>query len=356
MNQTNFFRIFALCAFLVVMGISCWATVESLHLLLPTWPVIFFWAISIIFFVIAAIGSKLIVDSFNQRIRVDNRGWQLIGGIVLLLMFWVVFFVPTNTHTFFYRAVIKDVAIQDVQSTTNKLRMLLDDGVAKSIIDQDKADFRTDINSLFSKFAAEVNDPSNAGHKERAEKALIDIEEKLGKKVQRLKLASNDFKVRQDYVQAMRKQVEEITEQQIKSIYDQRLKSLTNYDKKTVQDDINYFDKVINDIKKNPNSMEPTPITAHHLSEAYITINERFDIIIKEIEKDNIKRAKDIKELKILSNVSETERMRSVIDVWKDFFAGKHAGRGFVFWIIIAALIDIAGFIFFDIAFSKRND
>jgi hypothetical protein len=47
--------------------------------------------------------------------------------------------------------------------------------------------------------------------------------------------------------------------------------------------------------------------------------------------------------------------MRSVVEVWKDFFAGKYAGRGFIFWIIIAALVDIAGFIFFDIAFRKEE-
>jgi hypothetical protein len=53
--------------------------------------------------------------------------------------------------------------------------------------------------------------------------------------------------------------------------------------------------------------------------------------------------------------VSKTQRLESVIIVWMDFVAGKYAGRGFVFWIIIAALVDIAGFIFFDIAFKKED-
>jgi hypothetical protein len=59
---------------------------------------------------------------------------------------------------------------------------------------------------------------------------------------------------------------------------------------------------------------------------------------------------------KAYAGVSKTEKMCSVIDVWKDFFAGKYAGRGFAFWIIIAALVDIAGFIFFDITFAKRDN
>lgn len=47
--------------------------------------------------------------------------------------------------------------------------------------------------------------------------------------------------------------------------------------------------------------------------------------------------------------------MLSVIDVWKDYFAGKFKGRGFLFWIVISILIDVAAFIFFDIAFKKRE-
>jgi hypothetical protein len=54
--------------------------------------------------------------------------------------------------------------------------------------------------------------------------------------------------------------------------------------------------------------------------------------------------------------VSKTQQLESVTEVWSDFiFTNKYAGRGFVFWIIIAALVDIAGFIFFDIAFKKSE-
>ena len=48
--------------------------------------------------------------------------------------------------------------------------------------------------------------------------------------------------------------------------------------------------------------------------------------------------------------------MLSVIDVWKDFIAGKYEGRGFAFWVIVAILVDIAAFVFFDITFKKRED
>ena len=48
--------------------------------------------------------------------------------------------------------------------------------------------------------------------------------------------------------------------------------------------------------------------------------------------------------------------MISVFDVWKDFLNGEYKGHGFLFWIIISILVDIAAFIFFDIAFKKRDE
>lgn len=53
--------------------------------------------------------------------------------------------------------------------------------------------------------------------------------------------------------------------------------------------------------------------------------------------------------------VTKISRMLSVIDVWKDYFAGRFVGRGFLFWIIVSILVDVAAFIFFDIAFKKRE-
>ena len=53
--------------------------------------------------------------------------------------------------------------------------------------------------------------------------------------------------------------------------------------------------------------------------------------------------------------VTKTSRMLSVFDVWKDFLGGKYAGRGIIFWVILSFLVDIAAFIFFDLAFKKRE-
>lgn len=357
MNQNNFLKIFAFVAFIILMGISSWATVESLHLLLPKWPVIFFWAITIIFFVVASIGSKLIVDSFSQYKRVDHRGWRLIAGIFLLVLFWICFSLPTNTHTFFYKSAVKDVLIRDLTETKGKLQDLANEGEAGKIIAQEKADFKNKIDALFSKFAAEINNPGNPGWADKAEDVVIELEAELGK-IQRLKLKCQSFQCRQELIKAMREQVDNMVESKLNTVYKTRLDNINRgLDKESIKKLILKIQKVQDKIDNNPaNHNEPTEETTVTLSQAYKIIEKYSDVLIGNFDKKYPNLTKIAKEDKITyAGVSKTEKMRSVIDVWKDFFAGKYAGRGFVYWIVIAILVDLAGFIFFDIAFTKKD-
>ena len=62
MEQNNLWKFFSLFAFLAFAAVSCWATTESLHLLLPNWPLVLCWIVTIGFFIIASLGTKMIVD------------------------------------------------------------------------------------------------------------------------------------------------------------------------------------------------------------------------------------------------------------------------------------------------------
>ena len=103
MEENKTLKIISICGFIVFATVSCWATAESLHLLLPNLPLLVCWAVTVGFFVIASWGSKMIVDSLNQNIYLEKRGIRLIGGIIIVLFFWLICSMPTNTHTFFYR-------------------------------------------------------------------------------------------------------------------------------------------------------------------------------------------------------------------------------------------------------------
>ena len=117
MNENKFLKLFCVAGFLAFAAVSCWATSESLHLLLPSWPLLACWAVTIGFFFIASWGTKMIADSLNQDIYMEKPGATLIGGIVIVLIFWLVCSMPTNTHTFFFRNLIDEKVTNDIAAT-----------------------------------------------------------------------------------------------------------------------------------------------------------------------------------------------------------------------------------------------
>lgn len=347
----------ALVAFITFMFISCWATVDSLILLLPNFPKLIFWIATLGSFFLASLGYKMIIESFNNNIYMENRGWKLIWGFILMLFFWIIFSLPTNTHTFYYRSVIKDVLIQDITDTKSRLLNLYNEVDAKRIINQDKANFISKIQDGKTRFATEINSPKNEGWADRAEQVIIDLEKDLGT-IQRFKLKTNDQKGRQDIIIKMSEQIDNLMNSKIKSVYDFRLNNINNsIDKNTLQNLISELEKVQRRISSEDKKInEPSEKTSLVLSQSYKMINNYSDLLINEFELTHPYQIKLTREdKKYFSGVSKTEKMRSVLEVWKEFFQGKYAGRGFVFWIILAALVDIAGFLFFSLAF-KRNE
>jgi hypothetical protein len=350
-------KMFALAAFLTFMFISCWATVDSIKLLLPNFPVFIFWIATLGSFFLASLGSKLIIDSFNNNIYMQNRGWKLLGGLLLMLMFWVIFSLPTNTHTFYYRSAINDVLIQDITETKSRLQNLYNEVDAKRIIEHDKAAFREKIENGKTRFKTEINSPGREGWADRAEQVIIDLEKDLGT-IQRYKLETNNQKGRQKIIIDMSKQIDALMQAKIESVYNTRLRNINNsMDKTMLKNLISELDKVQTRLRSGQNKMtEPTEKTSLILSQAYKMINNYSDLLINEFETSHPNQIKLTREdKKYFSGVSKTEKMRSVIEVWKDYFGGKYAGRGFIYWIILAALVDIAGFLFFSLAF-KRNE
>jgi hypothetical protein len=121
MGKTNYLKFFSLLAFIAFAAISCWATAESLHLLLPSWPIAFCWVVSVGFFIMASLGTKMIVDSLNQNVYIEKRGVMLVGGIILVILFWLICVMPTNTHTFFFRNKINEKVDLDITTTKKYL-------------------------------------------------------------------------------------------------------------------------------------------------------------------------------------------------------------------------------------------
>lgn len=359
MNQTNYLKIFSALAFVAFAGVSCWATVESLHLLQPSIPVLFLWIATVGFFVLASWGSIKIVDSLNQNIYMDNRGWNLFGGVVILIIFWLICSMPTNTHTFFYRSVIKDYVTKDMSRTKNYLTDLLDNRKIKEQMELEWSNFEKDIQITFRKFLTEIDNPSRPGIGERCETILLEIESKLNAfdaknnqknkdRLQRIKPSANTQKAWVDVAAIYARNIDDILSIKKKAFFSNVSGITRNETKNEIKSNINNLNKMLTEIHDMDGVDNDVMIhTGKVLSESYATIANNSKYII----------FKDSTDVALYKNgkVSDTDRMLSVIDVWKDFLNGKYAGRGFVFWVIIAILVDVAAFIFFDLAFKKES-
>lgn len=347
MEQRNYLKVFCAVAFIAFAAVSCWATVESLHLLLPSIPVVFVWILTIGFFFIASWGSKMIVDSLNKNVYTENPGLKLLGGVFIMLIFWLICSMPTNTHTFFYKDTIKDVAITDLETTMGYLVSLEKDEVAHAKIEHDWAIFQNEVWGIFEELRIEVKNPSRPGIAEQCENILLKLDGKLGVKVGRISPKSNNLKGWNEVLEQYRTSITNILEKK-KQEYADRYIGVSDKDvKKRIATNKANIKKVLNDIHKMSSINDQVMINAG------LVLTESYALIGKYSDRLDLKDAD--KQVYTGNAISKTARMLSVWDVWMDFFNGKIARGKFIFWIIISILVDIAGFIFFDMAFKKED-
>lgn len=351
-EKNQFLKILSVAGFLCFAAVSCWATAESLHLLLPSWPEVFCWAVTIGFFVIASYGSKLLVDSLNTNIYVERRSTKLVIGIVLLILFWLICSMPTNMHTFFYRSGINNIAMQDVSTTKSYLRQLADN----TLIEKEKSAkieaLKRDVESALTGLENEIDNMANPGFGDRAKEHLTKLAKALGVDViptlsyqgtsaAQRKLLKDQY--RKIAYQHMNNRISEIQ----RTTVDNRAKTFVPEAKALVAgldsiqkplDDAKAYGKVDNELIAETDVL---------LTRSYSMIKDYSDLI-------DVK-GEDRATYLVEHPVSRTHRMLSVIDVWKDLFAGKFQGLGVAYWIVISILVDVAAFVFFDIAFKKED-
>ena len=353
MGENKYKKILSICLFIAFAAVSCWATAESLHLLLPTWPSVLCWIVTIGFFVIASIGSKMIVDSLNQNIYMEKRGLSLFAGIILLLVFWLVCSMPTNTHTFFYRTCITDVALDDLKTTEGYLTDIRDNTFAEEKFRLQCADLEGKVNAKLEDLRLEIEGPDH-GDGPKAQSILVEISELL--KCAQINKINGPTATKQQRTQLVKHYRDKILQQlEIRktAIYLQLVdEKKVEQAKKDATADIKKVQSAVtglNEMKNNGVQDDATINTANTiLKGAYSTVKNHQDMVVFRSEAD--------KEVYTAENqVTRTTRLLSVIDTWIDYVNGKFDGRGFIFWIIISILVDVAAFIFFDIAFKKSE-
>lgn len=351
MNGTNYLKLFCIVAFLVFAAVSCWATAESLHLLLSSWPLIFCWAVTIGFFFIASWGTKMITDSLNQNIYMEKRGATLIGGIIIVLVFWLLCSMPTNTHTFFYRNLISERVTTDIAATQGYLAQIKDNTVTDAKIQARCAEIENKINTKLESLQAEIMNPLNPGNGPETEKILGEIAQILGvSKVNKLSGVGSSVAERTKLYQAYRDVILQQLENKKMNIVKEMTPSNDNYKKIATKDwkNLELTKKYIDGGQLSLTDANDIKTVCDNLNQGYSTIKtyQQFVDFKNEGDKENYT---------CENPQTKVSRLLSVYDVWVDFLTGKDGGLAFIFWIIISVLVDAAAFIFFDIAFKKRD-
>lgn len=350
MNDNSYLKIFTLIGFLAFAAVSCWATAESLHMLLPDLPAILCWVVTVGFFFIASWGTKMIVDSFNQNIYMEKRGLSLVGGIIIVIVFWLFCSMPTNTHTFFYRNLINDRVTHDISTTQLYLGQIKDGSVTADKIKDKQKELLNKIEIKLGELKAEIENDANPGNGPKAQAIFKDFAELLGvAKVEPLTYTGTSVQDRKKLYDAYRQKVLILSESKLKNIEEQMTPKSNTYKKDAAKayKNLELTKKYIDEGKLSLTDAQGVKTVCEKLNQGYSTIktHQQFADFKNEADKNAYTSA---------NPETKVKRLLSVYDVWVDFLTGKFGGLSFLFWILVSVLVDIAAFIFFDIAFKKQ--
>lgn len=350
MNENPLKKASFAVGYFLLAAISCWATAESLQMLLPDLPSLLCWTITICFFVIASLGTKMMIDSLNQNIYVEKRGLRLIGGIVLVFVFWLFCSMPTNTHTFFFRNLVGNMVTKDVSTTQGLLAQIRDNTVTEGKIQAKCAEVRNKVDIKLGELEAEIMNDANPGFGPKAKDILRDFADILGvAKVDPLTYKGLAKQDRQRLCDAYRNKIYILMNNKIMNIRKEMTPPNDNYRKVADMSwkNLEIVKRAIDNEELCLTDADDIATICKRLDEGYVTVKtyKEFVNFQDEIQKDHY--TKDNAE-------TDVKRLLSVYDVWIDFVEGKFGGWKFAFWILISILVDIAAFVFFDLAFKKE--
>lgn len=362
MNRRNpLVFILSFMAFIAFGAISCWATSESLFhtdLFGQNVPKIMYWTIVVGFYIITSLGTKWIIDSFNTEAYVEKRRLKLIGGSLVVIVFWLIVSLPTNAHTFLYKRSAKPVAQKELKWQEGQLAGITD---IDAYIIQLKSEIMKPVLSINQKkeeLIGEINNPDRLGFADRAEKILQEIEGQLHitigsiPRTKAVNHSRNEMnRLREHYSNAIDAQLAVLTEDLEKQV---ALKG-ANYEKQIA--DAKTSAKLVRAAYDALDAEDENREVV--LKEARKQINNAYNIIDNgKIEGSTSSRNTYIEKVKGMPS----NRLTNVVEVvYKDYLSGQlnkkydmPETKGIIYLFLLSLMIDLCAFLFFNIAF-KRN-
>ena len=347
--------------FVIFGAISCFATSESLYLTFDGAFPRFIWvAIVIGFYIITSLGTKWIIESFSSDYQ-EKRRLKLFGGLLIVLVFWLAVSFPTNAHTFLYKRAAKTVAQKEIAWQDKQLYSITD--VNAWAYDKEAAINKqvADIESLKESLIDEIKHPDRKGFAEKADSILLKIEDKLRiakgsiPRIKAKSFSTNEMnRLDKHYSNAIADQL---------VIYESKLQKdlaiqIANREKEVerAKDTKKRLEAMIKALDDNRNVNEAM------LKEARAQINNAYNILDNyTITGESSYRTKYVENEKGLPSHKLTNAGEIV---YKDYLTGQlnkkydiQETKSMIYFILISLMIDIAAFLFFNIAFkSNRNN
>lgn len=350
MNGNSTLKIITIALFFAFAAVSCWATAESLYLLLPDLPLALCWVVTVGFFFIASWGTKMITDSCNQNVYMERRGTNLVIGIIITIVFWLFCSMPTNTHTFFFRNLINERVTTDIATTQGYLAQIRDNTVTDAKIQARCAEIKNKVDVKLGELKAEIENDANPGFGPKAKEILRDFAEILDvAKIEPLTFKGTSKQDRQTLYEAYRQKIYILLESKLTNEVNRLTPTNDNYrkDAKTAYSNLDLVKKYIDDGTLSLTDANDIKTVCEKLNKGYATVKNHSQFVDFKNEADQQAYTADNPQTKV-------KRLLSVYDVWVDFFKGEVGGLSFAFWILISILVDVAAFICFDIAFKKQ--
>ena len=351
MGKFEFKKVVALVAFLALAGFSCFWTAESLFIWQPSLTKVGSWFIAVIFYLVASMCFSMFLKSFDRHTffpkgLFSSRTGHLVFGLLGIILFWLVISLPTNTHTLLYRATIKDIAVEDLTTT---IKYLQKEDVAYSESSLQKLTQHqtrmAQADSLLLQLGTEATRPDRTGFGERCRTIVGSLSTVLGQDIHMLNNATINGQV-----EFVRKQVGECKDQLESEFQEQQDCALDNVLK--IRDKhLSECEAALDDV----NAMVVVDMDV--IDEATRALEASYPFIRANLSKSKYESLADKERYCGENMISKTKAMRSVPDVWKDYLTtDKYDGHGFIWWVLIALLVDLSAFIFFDIVQKKNED
>jgi len=368
-KQSTAFEKICAAAFVFLATISCLATAQSLTLtlgldFLPFWAtLILAFILSVFVYILTSYCFKQMIDSHNDKYcasihkTVPDRRKMFWGGLLGVLFFWIICSLPTNTHSMLHMKVAKQVALAELDKQKEVLsnKLILTDIDFKKDFRNDSSQLSTSIGILREKFANEVTHQGRPGLGDSAKVILHNIEIKC-------EVPVGSHFITTGFENVAPNIIVETFDPQINKLCEKRIDVLRGIRDNKIADSYNEKIALGNLISSISDARDGLKNGKINVTQARKVIDDGYSYN-SDYEKEMLDKIEVLKKEEdghnpnnIKSYVTyRIDRLYSVFNVWGDFFSGKLPKEfDMLYWIMWAAILDIAALIFSGIAFRGK--